>query len=334
MSHYTHLTTEEREKLLKCIAEGKTIRETAREMKRPASTISREIRRNTKKKEEYSSSKAEANYHRRRKRSGRQRIFRVNPEAKTKVRELFLERHWSPEQISNRLKLEENPIQVSYNTIYRGIYSHDLEEGKLPKGQRGMARKLRHHGKTRHKKGAQERRGKIQISHPIEERPEEANQRNALGHWEADTVVGKVGGACMITLADRKSRFLLGKKVARKAAGEVEEGLVAILLSLPPEKRRSVTPDRGKEFATHASVTSRTGNTPFYFPKPHAPWERGTNENTNGLLREFSPKGQEMDTVSDDDFASFIDLLNHRPRKCLGWKSPYEVFYDTLLHLT
>ena len=183
MSHYIHLTAGEGEKLLKCIAEGKTIQETAREMKRSASTISREIKR-TKKKEEYSHFKAEANYYMRRKRSGHQRIFLVNPEAKTKVRELFLERHWLPEQISNRLKLEVNLIQVNYNTIYRGIYSHGLEEGELPEGQRGMAHKLRHHVKTRHKKGTQERRWKIQISHPIEERPEEGNQRNAQGNWK------------------------------------------------------------------------------------------------------------------------------------------------------
>ena len=334
MSHYRHLTTEERESILRMLGEGKKIREMARELGRAPSTISRELGRNCKKRGNYSPSKADKAYRKRRKRSGRQRIFRVNSKAKETVRHLFLDLHWSPEQIANRLRIEENPIQVSYMTIYRGIYSHDLETEPLSKGQRGMARKLRHRGKTRHKKGEEDRRGKIQISHPIDERPEEANNRKELGHWEGDTVAGKTGGSCLITLADRKSRFLLGKKVSRKAAQEVEDGMVAMLLKLPPDKRRSVTPDRGKEFATHASITNRTGGTPFYFPKPHAPWERGTNENTNGLLREFSPKGVDMDSFSDADFDAFIDLLNHRPRKCLDWLSPFEIFFHTSLHLT
>ena len=333
MSHYTHLTIEERESILRMLAEKKGIREIARELQRSASTISREICRNQERSSEYSSSKAEAAYHKRRQRCGRQRIFKVNLEAKRKVRHLFLDLHWSPEQISCRLRMEGNEVQVSYTTIYRGIYSHDLEEAKLSHGCRGMVRLLRHHGKTRHKKGTEERRGKIAISHPIEDRPDEANTRKEIGHWEADTVAGKTGKSCMITLADRKSRFLIGKKVSQKAASEVEDGMVAILLSLPPDRRRSVTPDRGKEFANHASITEATG-TSFYFPKPHAPWERGTNENTNGLLREFFPKGADLDPIPDSLFDSQIDLLNHRPRKCLGWKSPFEVFFGTSLHLT
>ena len=333
MSHYTHLTIEERESILRMRAEKKGIREIARELQRSASSISREIHRNQDRSGEYSPSKAEAAYHKRRQRCGRQRIFKVNPEAKKKVRHLFLDQHWSPEQISFRLRMEGSDVQVSYSTIYRGIYSHDLEEAKLSHGCRGMVRLLRHHGKTRHKKGMTERRGKIPISHHIEERPDEANARKEIGHWEADTVAGKTGKTCMITLADRKSRFLLGKKVSRKAASEVEDGMVAILLSLPLEKRRSITPDRGIEFAKHASVTNSTG-VPFYFPKPHAPWERGTNENTNGLIREFLPKGLDMDPIPDARFDSIIDLLNHRPRKCLGWKSPFEVFFDTSLRLT
>ena len=197
-----------------------------------------------------------------------------------------------------------------------------------------MARKLRHRGKRRHRKGEEERRGKIPIGHPLEERPEMADARSEIGHWEVDTVVGKKGCSCLITSVDRKSRFTLGKRVARKAAQEVEDGMVAMLMQLPPEARRSLTPDRGKEFATHASVTTRTGGTPFYFPRPHAPWERGTNENTNGLLREFLPKDLDMNSFSDEQIEGFIDLLNKRPRKCLGWKTPFEVFFDISLQLT
>ena len=334
MSHYKHLTIGERESILRMLVEGKQNREIAQALGRSPSTISRELRRNCRRREDYSPIQAERTYRERRKKSGRQRIFTASPEAKDKVRNLFLTFHWSPEQIANRLRMEKSSVQVSYATIYRGIYSHDLEVAPLSKGQRGMAQKLRHRGKKRHKRGEEERRGKIPISHPLEERPAEANARSEIGHWEADTVVGKAGGACLITLTDRKSRFLLGKKAPRKAARDVEDEMVAMLLKLPSDARRSITPDRGKEFATHASVTNRTGGTPFYFPKPHAPWERGTNENMNGLLREFVPKGSEIDSFSDDEIDAFVDLINHRPKKCLGWKTPFEVFFDTSLHLT
>lgn len=175
---------------------------------------------------------------------------------------------------------------------------------------------------------------KIVISHPIEERPEEAQRRTELGHWEADTVAGKTGSSYMVTLVDRKSRFLLGKRISRKAAAEVEEGMIALLISLPPELRRSVTPDRGKEFVAHPRISAALNDLPFYFPKPHAPWERGTNENTNGLIREYCPKSVDMNSFDASYFDDFIARLNLRPRKCLGWKSPAEVFYGSVLHLT
>ncbi len=333
MSHYQHLTIDERESLLRGIASGKTIRGIAKELNRSPSTISREVKRNCRKIESYSAVKAERNYNRRRKKCGRQRKLR-NSQIKLLVRHLLLEQQWSPEQIDHRLKLEGNEIQISYSTIYRSIYLGDLEDRKLSHGQRGVARKLRHRGKTRHKKGHTETRGKITISHPIEERPVEAQNRAELGHWEADTVAGKTGSSCMITLADRKSRYLLGKRVSRKAAAEVEAGMIALLLTLPPNLRRTVTPDRGKEFSNHANISAALDDLPFYFPKPHAPWERGTNENTNGLIREYCPKSVDMESFSDAYFDEFISKLNHRPRKCLGWKVPAEVFWNMVLHLT
>lgn len=333
MSHYTHLSIEERESLLLNIGAGKTLREIARILQRSASTLSRELKRNCENREEYSPDKAARNYRKRRKKCCRQRILK-DAAAKALIQRLFLEQQWSPEQIDNRLKLEKNEIQVSYSTIYRSIYSGDLETEKLSHGQRGVARKLRHRGKTRRRKGTEERRGKIVISHSIEERPDEARHRTELGHWEADTVAGKTGSSCMITLADRKSRFVLGKRIARKTAAEVEEGMIALLITLPPELRRSVTPDRGKEFASHPRVSAALDGLPFYFPNPHAPWERGTNENTNGLIREYWPKSVDMNSFDTSYFDDFILKLNLRPRKCLGWKSPSEVFFGLVLHLT
>ena len=170
----------------------------------------------------YSPAYAQRNYLQRRKNCGAKKLL-LNPIIREKVMELFLKHQWSPEQISERLKLENSCIHISSTTIYRGIYDGLLEEGKLSHGQRGVARKLRHHGKTRHRKGNNETRGKIQISNDIADRPSAAEQRERIGDWEADTVSGKTGKACLVTLTDRKSRFLLCKKVEKKASEPVSK---------------------------------------------------------------------------------------------------------------
>lgn len=333
MSHYHHLTTNERESILRMLGEGCSLRKIAKALQRAASTISRELSRNKKKKTDYSPRSAEQRYNRCRRRCHKKTVLSEEKSADL-VRKLFLEDQWSPEQIENRLALEKNEVQIGYQTVYRGIYSGELETEKLSHGQRGMARKLRHRGKTRHTKGKEETRGKIKISHPIEERPEEANQRTVIGHWEADTVAGITGSSCLITLTDRCSRFLLMKKIPKKTAVCVRDGIIEMLQSLPAGRALSVTPDRGKEFSYHEQVTEAMKGMPFYFPKPHAPWERGTNENTNGLIREYSPKSYDMNNLDDDYFQRVADKLNRRPRKCLGWRTPYEVFYGEVLHLT
>lgn len=162
MSHYRHLSIEERESLLLSIGEGKTLREIAKRLQRSPSTLSRELKRNCENREEYSPDKASRNYRKRRKKCCRQRILK-DAAAKALIQRLFLDRQWSPEQIDNRLKLKKNE-----STIYRSIYLGDLETEKLSHGQRGVARKLRHRGKARRKKGTEERRGKIVVSHSTE----------------------------------------------------------------------------------------------------------------------------------------------------------------------
>ena len=332
MDHYHHLSTRERESILFMRGEGKGIRAIAAALGRAASTISRELKRNLIK-NEYSPSQVEKNYRTRRKRCCPKKVL-TDPAAKALVKRLFLEEQWSPEQIANRLREENNAVQVSYSTIYRAIYSRMFDDKKLSLSERGVIRKLRHHGKTRHKKGTEETRGKLKISNPIEERPAEANNRSAFGHWEADTVLGKTGSSCMITLADRKSRYLLLKKIPKKNSVLVRDGIIELLQQLPDDKVASITPDRGKEFSRHSEITEVLNGLPFYFPKPHAPWERGTNENTNGLIREYCPKSVDLEKFDDAHFSTFTAKLNRRPRKCLGWKSPYEVFFGVVLHLT
>lgn len=149
---------------------------------------------------------------------------------------------------------------------------------------------------------------------------------------EADTIVGKRGGACIVTMVDMTSRFLLGGKATKKDSDSVKEVMLCVLNSLPSRKKKTITPDRGKEFACHEEITQETG-IEFYFPRPHSPWDRGTNENTNGLLREYIPKSTDIDALSEEEIAAFFDKLNKRPRKCLGWKTPFEVFYNKVLHL-
>ena len=330
MNHYKHFTIEEREKILFFLAQNKNISEIAKLLNRNKSSISRELSRNKYTEQNYSPAKAQERYQLQRKHCGAKKLL-LNPCVKNKVQDLFLNHQWSPEQISNRLKLENNIISISYTTIYRGIYEGLLEKGPLPHGQRGVARKLRHHGKTRHKKGHEETRGKIQITNHIAERPEAAENRKRIGDWEADTVCGKVGKACLITLTDRKSRFLLCKKIERKASEPVKDAMIELLTDQP---YLTITPDRGKEFSKHAQITKALNDVPFYFPLPHHPWQRGTNENTNGLLREYFPKNTDISNVSDNTVAQHVLELNKRPRKCLGWKSPYEIYFDVLLQLT
>lgn len=331
MSHYNHLTILERERIFLLSNQGTSIRMIATDMGRSPSTISRELNRN-RKNDEYSPIVAQTTYSYRKQSCGRKAIL-SNLKIWKIVRKLFVEEQWSPEEISFRMKQENFALSISYTTIYRGIYSGVFETEKLNDGNRGLIRSLRHRGKTRHTKGHVEKRGKIPISNTIHERPEAANTRSEIGHWEADTVAGKVGGACLLTLTDRKTRYLLGSKIEKKLAHLVKEKMIDLFHSIEPNQLKSITPDRGKEFAKHGEITDSLNQVRFYFPDPHAPWQRGTNENTNGLLREYLPKAQSMDLVPDHTINNYIKKLNLRPRKCLGWKTPYEVFFGVTLHL-
>ena len=313
MSHYKHLTPIERENLLFYIAKGYTVTGIAKELGRSKATISRELRRNSSH-GKYLPSIAAAKYQKRRKKCRRKKLLE-DPELQAFVRDKFLTQHWSPEQIAGRLKLEESPYQISYRTIYRGIYSgiFDTPAQRKSTGNRGAKRKLRHKGKPRRSKDRQDKRGK------------------RLGDWEADTVLGKLGGACLLTLVDRKSRFLLCRKMERKGSEELAEEMVAALQGHP---LHTITPDRGKEFQRHAQITERLHGVPFYFALPHNPWQRGTNENTNGLLREFFPKGYDLANVSTQFLQLVEDALNFRPRKSLAFRTPFEIHFSLLLHFT
>lgn len=331
MCPYKHLSINERESLLILIKSNKSITEISKVMGRSKSTISRELKRNSGE-NGYSCVQAQERYHERRKACKRHRLFE-NESLKAKVLELFQGRQWSPEQISHRLKLESSPFQLSYSTIYRGIYDHTLEPAPLPPGQRGLARLLRHKGRTRNTKDHEENRGRFPISHPIEDRPKEAEDRNVIGYIESDTVLGKAKTGCLLTNVDMATRFLFAKKIPAKRSDCVNQGFVELFRDFPKGFIKSFTPDQGNEFKKHALVTEALG-VEFYFPPSHSPWFRGTNENTNGLLREYFPKGFDFSRVSDDEIQQIIFTLNTRPRKCLNWLTPFELFFHYSLHLT
>lgn len=279
MSHYNHLTILERENRFLFFNQGKSIGSIASLMERSPSTISRELKRNTKN-TTYSPVLAQTIYSYRKQNCGR-KLLLSNNRVWTIVRRLFVEEQWSPEEISHRLKSERTGISISYTTIYRGIYNGLFETEPLSHGNRGLVRSLRHRGKTRHAKHHVERRGKIE----------------------------------------------------KKLSLFVKDKFIELFSSIHPSRVKSITPDRGKEFSKHSEITKALNGVPFYFPDSHAPWQRGTNENTNGLLREYLPKNKEMDSVTDETIDQYILKLNLRPRKCLHWKTPYEIFFGVTLHL-
>ena len=337
MSHYRHLSIEEREKLYLRRGQGANLREIARELGRAASTITRELKRNERARHPYSPSQAQKSYEKRRKKCGRKHIL-CDSKTREYIHRFIQEAHWSPEQISNRLKLESAQVQVSYAAIYRAIEAGVFDENKRAASRskkQAFAYHLRRKGKKQRKKWDKSRQGPhFCDANKICDRPPEANDRSELGHFEADTVVGKRGGECLLSLVDRKSRFTLAAKLPRGNAEAARDAMTALLSSLPPDKVKSVTPDRGSEFTLYQDVSKALDGLPFYFADPHSPWQRGTNENTNSLIREFLPKGADFAPIYSADIAHFISLLNLCPRKCLAWRSPAEIFFTTLLHLT
>lgn len=303
--------------------DGCSISSIARRIGRAKSTVSREISRNSCARF-YRASTAQQRYEQRRIACHRREIL-DDPSIFEVVREKFLEEQWSPEQVEGRLALELGSSPISDTTIYRAIRNGRFD-GCL--SGRKATRHLRHKGKRR-RTPATERRGKIIVSHEISERPEAADARSEAGHWEVDTVAGKAAGACLLTLVDRSDGYLVGGKCRRKDSASINR---ATLKALKGQPVRSITADRGKEFAAHTQVTAEIG-VEYYFALPHPPWQRGTNENTNGLLREYFPKGCPLASVRQEEVQEVYDKLNRRPRKRLGYRTPHEVHCSEPLQL-
>ena len=239
--------------------------------------------------------------------------------------------HWSPEQISRRLEEDypgDGEMRVSCETIYQALYVQGRGQLRDELGVRIALRSGRTRRRPRSKLPA--RSGKPWVEgREISARPPEAADRAVPGHWEGDLVVGGDRASCLITLIERRSRFLLMRRLLAHDAETVEDKLVEMAASIPGELKRTLTWDQGSEMARVADFELAT---PFkvYFCDPRSPWERPSNENVNGLVREFFPKGTDFSEVTDGEVARVQWLLNNRPRKVLGWRFPSEVIQEVL----
>jgi IS30 family transposase len=242
----------------------------------------------------------------------------------------WLEQWWSPVQISRRLRIEfpgDPMMRVSHESIYRALYVQG--RGEL---RRELARCLRSGRARRRPRGRGENTGQIKGMVMISDRPAEASDRAVPGHWEGDLIIGGNLKSAVGTLVERTTRYVLLLHLpGGRDAHLVEEAMRQAITALPAELARTITWDQGKEMAYHADFTVATG-IPVYFCDPHKPWQRGSNENTNGLLRQYLPKGTDLSVHSAEDLARIARSLNTRPRKTLGFMTPSEKLAELLAH--
>jgi len=307
MSSYKHFTIEERIKIQENLNKGKSQSEISRLINRNRSSVSREIKRNRNKDGSYHHWRATVQYIVRRKKCVRKARLKCVELGKY-VLEGFSKR-WSPEIITQRYKRENPGEKLSHSTIYRAVKSKELADITAKTH-------LRRRGKRKNAHNTQA----IKPTHSIHDRPPEVETRERSGDLEGDTVSGAIGKGCLVTLVDRRSRMLYAAKSHSRDSLLIENAFKASLAGVDV---KSITLDNGSEFSRFSEI-EKNHNTTIYFADPHSPWQRGSNENINGLLRFFFPKGSNFHVISDDDIASVISLINNRPRKCLDWLSPIE----------
>lgn len=315
---YSHLSIIERGQLETLHGLSWSTRAIARVLGRHHSTIAREIKRGMEK-QTYEAQPAQEAYHMRKR--SRISLGKCTPELAEEIEEK-LRLTWSPEQIAQRRRIEGKPF-VCFKTIYRWIYTGRIVAGEV--------RVLRHKGKRRK---PLETRGRFLVGTPIHQRSKEVRKRTTFGHSELDTVVSSRGKskACAATFVERKTRMYIALKMPDRTSHSMEVAFGVLASQYPSSALLTATADRGKEFACYANLEHFHG-IQVYFADPYSSWQRGSNENGNGLLREFFPKGHDFAGVTDEELAHAVPLINNRPRKCLGWKSAHEAFMAELSHL-
>lgn len=310
---YTQLTQGQRYHIYAFMKTGYTQSAIAAELGVHKSTVSREIKRN---RGGRGYRPKQAHKFALLKRSARAKP-RIGPEAWELV-EKYLRLDLSPEQVCGRLKLERG-VCVSHERIYQHVYTDKRSGGDLHTHLRCQKKRRKRYGKY-------SRRGQIPGRVGIEHRPAVVDSRGRIGDWEADTIIGKGHRQAIASFTERKSMFTLLKKTHQKAA-ELIEDAADKLLGPVKDKVHTITSDNGTEFARHKAIAKKLGAA-FYFAHPYHAWERGTNENANGLVRQYFPKGLDFKTITDEQVNFVTDRLNNRPRKKLGFLTPKEVFYN------
>jgi IS30 family transposase len=252
-----------------------------------------------------------------RREKGKVKFQNVSATTITEVKQR-LEQHHSPEQIAGRMKLE-GVGKISHETIYLMIYANHQEMGIYQQY-------LRQKQKRRRRKGRNQKRGGIPNRIGIEHRPKVADLKTEIGHWESDTVIGKNHTGIVVTHVDKASKYLLAGLAKNKTMEEINRVTLKLFEPVKPDFRKTMTFDNGREFCGHEKL-SESLKIETFFATPYHSWERGLNEHTNGLIREFYPKSTNFKIVKEEDFQKAVDFINHRPRKSLDYRTPYEVFF-------
>jgi IS30 family transposase len=325
MKEYKRITVFEREEISIRIEQKVSIRTIAKHLGRSSSTISRELSRHHEK-GVYRAIIAQEKVRKKLKASKRSKLEK-NPELFNFVYKRMIENKWTPEQVAKRLKIlypKDMNMRISHETIYRYVYVK--AKSTLKKELVGSLRrkhKNRKSRKTRHKSCP------IQDYVSIEQRPQEVQDRLIPGHWEGDLIMGKDNKSAIGTLVERTARLTIISKLKEKNAEAVRKAFAKEFEKVPEGLKKSLTYDQGQEMAQHKIFTKET-KIQVYFAHPHSPWERGTSENTNALIRQFFPKGTDFNKVTEKELKRVQELLNDRPRKVHDFYTPNEVFNKVL----
>lgn len=324
---YTHIDQTERRLIMHHKEAGKSMQAIGRILGRPASTISREIARN-RQPWAYEALFAQGRALERKEKPRTSKKLDKNKHLKNIVMKA-LAKGFSPQQICGRLKRDfpkDKNMHLAHETIYAYIYA-------MPKGEtrQAMIAKLRrkHKHRRHHQRAPRSDRGKIADMISIHDRPHDIEGRAIAGHWEGDLIIGKNHKSAVGTLVERQSRYLFLAHLDSKKADDTRLSFTKTLKDVPPTLRRSLTYDQGKEMSEHKQLGADL-NIDVYFCDPHAPWQRGTNENTNGLVREYLPKGTDLSIYTQEDLNQIAELINERPRKVLDFQTPNEVYSNLL----